>query len=77
MANKLKTTGYKKPTDGVEEFPFDVEYKEQSQMHVNTINGANLSSRGSKMMRLIYKSINQNDEPIEMEEQKPKTYKKK
>lgn len=44
MANILKTTGYKKPTDGVEEFPFDVEYKEQSQMHVNTINGANLSS---------------------------------
>ena len=52
---------------------YDVEYKEQSQMHVNTINGANLSSHGCKMMRMIYKSVNEDDEPIEMEEQKPKT----
>lgn len=46
----------------IDEFSFTVEYREQSQMHVNTINGANLSSKGHRMMRNIVRSIRENEE---------------
>lgn len=46
----------------IDEFSFTVEYREQSQMHVNTINGSCLSSKGSRIMRNIHKCIMENEE---------------
>ena len=64
MAKKLKTRGYSKPIKGVFVGTFVHGYKEEnSQMHVDRINGANLSSKGARTMRNIYKEVREETPP--------------
>ncbi len=57
--NKQKNEQLRIPIKGMTVETFVKEYKGQSQMDVNTINGLNLSGRGAKIMGDIRKAVKQ------------------
>lgn len=67
----LDTSRINTVDEGVRTETFTQEYIGQSQMHVNTINGANLTSQGCRVMRYIYNSVHY-DEFDDIKTEKPK-----